>query len=98
MYRKSLSPSAGMLFEFSQSERVYFWMKNTYLPLDIIFIDARGQVVRIASRTQPGSERVIPSGEPVRAVLEINGGLAANLGIKRGDKVLDLFGDTGPPR
>jgi uncharacterized protein len=96
MYRKSLGPTAGMLFVFGQQKPVYFWMKNTYISLDIIFIDSQGRVVRVARETQPESEHVIPSGAPVQAALEINGGLAAHFGIKPGDKVPHLFDATAP--
>ena len=63
------------------------WMQNTYLPLDMLFIRADGSIARIAADTEPLSTRTIPSGEPVLAVLELNAGTAARLGIKPGDRV-----------
>ena len=89
MFRKQLAPDAGMIFP-SESERpVVFWMKNTLIPLDMLFIAADGKVSRIAERTVPLSETPISSIEEVRAVLEVNGGTAARLGIKPGDVVRD---------
>jgi hypothetical protein len=87
MFRDELAPDAGMLFLFDPPRRVSFWMKNTFISLDMLFIDAAGRIVHIAERTEP--ETLIPHGpeRPVRAVLEINGGLAARLGIAPGDTV-----------
>ncbi|GLS45732.1 DUF192 domain-containing protein [Methylobacterium brachythecii] len=87
MFRKSLAADRGMLFDFEQVQEVNMWMKNTYLPLDMVFIRADGTVARVASDTEPFSTRVIPSGEPVLAVLEVNAGTAAKLGIRPGDRV-----------
>jgi uncharacterized membrane protein (UPF0127 family) len=87
MFREELAPDAGMLFLFEPPRRVSFWMKNTYISLDMLFIDARGRIVHIAERTEP--ETLDPHGpdRPVRAVLEINGGLSERLGIRPGDEV-----------
>jgi len=82
MFRKQMAPDAGMLFEFPKPEMEYFWMKNTILPLDIIFIRANGTISSIAPNAVPYSTTTIPSVEPVRAVLELNGGRAAQLGIE----------------
>lgn len=87
MYRNYMPPDRGMLFDFAHSEPVAMWMQNTYIPLDMLFIRADGTVARIAENTEPLSTRTIPSGEPVLSVLEVNGGTAAKLGIKPGDKV-----------
>lgn len=87
MYRNYMPPDRGMLFDFERSEPVAMWMRNTHIPLDMLFIRADGTVARIAENTEPMSDRTIPSGEPVLSVLEINGGIAAKLGIKPGDKV-----------
>lgn len=87
MYRKSLGERAGMLFDFKVDQPVYMWMKNTYIPLDMLFIRADGSIARIAAMTTPHSTETISSGEPVRAVLEIAGGQARKLGIKAGDRV-----------
>ena len=88
MYRKSLAPDRGMLFDFKQERPVAFWMKNTLIPLDMIFIRADGRVLSIARNTTPLSEAPVPSGGPVRCVLEIAGGRAAQLGVLPGDRVL----------
>ena len=87
MFRKMLAPNEGMLFDFEKEQETSFWMKNTLIPLDMLFIKANGTIARVAANAKPLSEESIPSYEPVRAVLEIAGGRAAQLGIKAGDKV-----------
>lgn len=87
MFRRAMAPEHGMLFDFQKVERVAMWMKNTYLPLDMLFIRPDGSIARIATNTEPLSTKVIPSGEPVVAVLELNAGVTAKLGIKAGDQV-----------
>jgi uncharacterized membrane protein (UPF0127 family) len=87
MFRKKLAPDAGMLFDFHTTVMTSFWMKNTVLPLDIIFVRSDGTISSIAANAVPFSEASIPSSEPVRAVLEINAGRARALGIEPGDKV-----------
>lgn len=87
MFRRSMAPNHGMLFDFERVEPVAMWMKNTYLPLDMLFIRPDGTVARVAADTEPLSTRTILSGEPVLAVLELNAGTAARLGIRPGDKV-----------
>jgi uncharacterized protein len=87
MYRRFMPPDRGMLFNFKREEPVMFWMKNTYIPLDMIFISRAGVVTRIAADAEPLSERLIPSGGPCYGVLEVNAGVAASLGVKPGDKV-----------
>lgn len=86
-HRRSLAADAGMLFDYKKERPVFMWMKNTYVPLDMVFIDAEGRVVRVARDTEPLSLTAIPSGEPVRAVLELNAGTARRLGIEPGDRV-----------
>lgn len=88
MYRKSLAPDRGMLFDFKTERSVSFWMRNTYIPLDMIFIRADGRIRSIARNTTPMSDQGVPSGGPVRAVLEIPGGRAAQLGVLPGDRVV----------
>ena len=100
MFRDSLAEDRGMLFDFGKPQRATMWMRNTYVPLDMLFIDAQGQITQIAANTQPLSDAVIASREPVRAVLELRGGVSAKLGIKPGDRVIHpLFTATGtsPP-
>ncbi|MBV9991879.1 MAG: DUF192 domain-containing protein [Alphaproteobacteria bacterium] len=87
MYRKAMAADAGMLFDFHKEQMVTFWMKNTILPLDLIFIRADGTISSIAGNAVPYSEAPIPSSEPIRAVLEINAGRAKALGIEPGDRV-----------
>jgi uncharacterized membrane protein (UPF0127 family) len=87
MYRRSLAPDRGMLFDFARVQPISMWMQNTYIPLDMIFIRADGSIARVAENAEPLSTRTIPSGEPVLAVLEVIGGTAARLGVKPGDRV-----------
>ena len=87
MHRPSLAANAGMLFDFKIDAPVTMWMRNTRIPLDMLFIARDGRIVNIAERTVPFSETSIPSKGPVRAVLELNGGTSARLGIKPGDRV-----------
>lgn len=87
MYRRSMAADRGMLFDFGRVEPVSMWMQNTYLPLDMLFVRPDGTIARIAANTEPLSTRTIPSGEPVLAVLELNAGTAARLGIKPGDRI-----------
>ena len=87
MYRKSLPPGHGMLFDFHSEQPVGFWMKNTYIPLDMIFIRGDGRILNIAENAEPLPERVIQSAGPVLAVLEVAGGTARKLGIAPGDRV-----------
>jgi uncharacterized membrane protein (UPF0127 family) len=87
MYRKELPEGRGMLFDFHEDRPVAFWMHNTYIPLDMIFIRGDGSIARIAENTEPMSDRLIPSGAPVRAVLEVIAGTARKLGIAAGDRV-----------
>ena len=87
MFRKQLPEGHGMLFDFVQERPVTFWMHNTYIPLDMIFIRGDGSILSIAENTQPLSDRLIPSGGAVRAVLEVIGGTARKLGIAPGDRV-----------
>ena len=87
MFRKQLPEGQGMLFDFHREQPTSFWMKNTYVPLDMIFIRADGRILRIAENTVPLSETLVPSGGPVLAVLEVVAGTAKKLGIAAGDRV-----------
>jgi uncharacterized membrane protein (UPF0127 family) len=87
MFRTSLADTKGMLFPYGEARELTMWMKNTYIPLDMVFIRADGTVHRIEVKTEPLSERVISSGGPVTAVLELAGGAAERLGLKPGDQV-----------
>ena len=98
MFRENLSDDHGMLFDFGHPQPVAMWMRNTYIPLDMLFIDAAGRIVRIVHEAQPLSDTVLDSGEPVRAVLELRGGLTAELGIEPGDRVAHrLFQNVSEP-
>jgi len=87
MHRTEMAADAGMLFLFEPERPVSFWMKNTLISLDILFVAADGKIVNIGERTEPLSTASVPSDGPVRVVLEINGGLSAMLGIGPGDKI-----------
>lgn len=87
MYRKELAEGRGMLFDFSPEQQVSMWMKNTFIPLDMIFIRADGRILRIAENTEPQSTRIIPSGGPAKGVLEVIAGTARKYGIAAGDQV-----------
>jgi len=87
MFRRELPEGQGMLFDFKKEQPTSFWMKNTYIPLDMIFIRADGIILRIAESTVPLSEALVSSGGPVRAVLEVIAGTARKLGIAPGDRV-----------
>jgi uncharacterized protein len=88
MFRERLEEDRGMLFDFGRPQRASMWMRNTYVPLDMLFIDEEGQITQIAANTEPLSDAVIASREPVRAVLELRGGVSAKLGIEPGDRVI----------
>lgn len=87
MYRRELPEGRGMLFDFHRDQEVSFWMQNTYIPLDMIFIRGDGRILRIEENTEPLSTRMIPSRGAVRAVLEVIGGTSLKLGIAPGDRV-----------
>lgn len=87
MYRRRLADDHGMLFDFKTPQPVSFWMKNTLISLDMIFIDENGQVVSVARNATPLSETPIPSEGSVLGVLEIRGGRAAEIGVQPGDRV-----------
>ena len=84
MFRKSLPRSAGMLFVYERPQRVAFWMRNTFIPLDMLFIDGSGQVVKVHSNAVPRDPTPIEGGDNILMVLEINGGLARAMGIAPG--------------
>ena len=96
MFRPNLAREAGMLFIYRPPRRVNMWMRNTRIPLDMLFVAANGEIVRIEERTVPFSRTNISSRSAVRAVLEVNGGTAARLGIRPGDRVLHPAFDSGP--
>jgi uncharacterized membrane protein (UPF0127 family) len=87
MFRKSLAPDAGMLFLFEESAEHGFWMQNTLIPLDMIFVDDGGRIVGIVERAEPLTTTPRTVGAPSRYVLEVNGGWSAAHGVARGDRV-----------
>ncbi|MCC3243967.1 DUF192 domain-containing protein [Methylocystis sp. WRRC1] len=87
MFRRSMPQDQGMLFDFKIEEPVAMWMKNTYIPLDMIFVSRKGVVTGVATDAEPLSERVIPSGPPAYAVIELNAGVARKIGVAPGDVV-----------
>jgi uncharacterized membrane protein (UPF0127 family) len=87
MFRRHLPEGQGMLFDFRRDQNVSMWMKNTYIPLDMLFILADGRIAHIAENTEPLSTRIISSGGPVRGVLEVIGGTVRKFGIAVGDQV-----------
>lgn len=88
MFRTQMAPDHGMLFDFKREEPVWFWMKNTYLSLDMIFVKADGTILSIAENTTPLSEATVPSGGPVRFVFEVVAGTSKRLGIAPGDRIV----------
>jgi len=96
MFRKELPEGHGMLFDFQTEQQVQFWMHNTYIPLDMIFIAADGRIAHVAENAKPMSDDLIPSVRPVRAVLEVIAGTARKFGIAAGDRVTgSIFGKGG---
>jgi uncharacterized membrane protein (UPF0127 family) len=98
MFRNSMAPDAGMLFDFKQEQMASFWMRNTLLPLDMLFIKADGTILNIHQRAIPHDESGVNSTGPVRAVLEVNGGTVSRLGIKPGDTVDHAIFGRAPKR
>jgi uncharacterized membrane protein (UPF0127 family) len=87
MFRRHLPADQGMLFDFGKPRPVQMWMKNTYIPLDMIFIRADGTVIGIGADTVPLSEDTVGVNEPVKGVLEVAAGTAARIGLKPGDRI-----------
>lgn len=87
MYRRSLGADYGMLFVFDSAAVQTFWMKNTLLPLDMIFVDAGGRIVTVHQNTKPSSLQTYASSEPALTVVEVNAGFARSRGIRKGDRM-----------
>ncbi|MFO0388521.1 MAG: DUF192 domain-containing protein [Alphaproteobacteria bacterium] len=85
MYRTSLAEDRGMLFMFKNQPIAMMWMKNTYISLDMLFLDKSGKILYIAHSTTPESTDIITAGKPTAAVLELAGGICKKLGISEGD-------------
>ncbi len=95
MFRRQMAPNAGMLFYHRRDTVATMWMRNTFLPLDMLFVAADGRIVHIAERTVPQSLTAISAGKPVRAVLEVNAGTVRRLAIRSGDRLIHpLFGNA----
>jgi uncharacterized membrane protein (UPF0127 family) len=88
MYRRELADGRGMLFDFAPEQMVSMWMKNTFIPLDMIFVGSDGRVTRIAENTEPQSLAIISSGAPAKGVIEVIAGTARKYGIAQGDQVV----------
>lgn len=91
MFRETMLPTHGMLFAFGETAPIMMWMKNTPLSLDMVFIKQDGIVARVANDTKPFSTKIISSGEPVSHVLELKAGIAKQIGIEPGDRVIHGF-------
>lgn len=96
MYRASMPKDHGMIFDFRPVRPITMWMKNCLFPQDMLFLDEKGVVLAIAQNAQPGSERLIDPGFPVASVLELNGGVTKELGIKPGDKIQHKLFNNAP--
>ncbi len=88
MYRRDMPSDAGMLFDFGQPRQITMWMKNTLIPLDMLFIDAKGRITHVHENAEPLSEAIISSNGPVNFVLELNGGAVKKRNIRPGDRVI----------
>ncbi|MBM3506926.1 MAG: DUF192 domain-containing protein [Alphaproteobacteria bacterium] len=98
MFRRELAPDAGMLFTYEQPQIIQMWMRNTYIPLDMVFVGADGRVINVAERTVPESLTIVPSAAPAVGVVELVGGTAARLRIRPGNRVLHpFFGTAAAP-
>ncbi|MEL6830736.1 MAG: DUF192 domain-containing protein [Pseudomonadota bacterium] len=95
MFRESMEDDKGMLFDFGDPRVPSMFMKNTLIPLDMLFLDSEGEIIMIARNTAPGSLRTISPPAPVLGVLEINAGLAASLDISPGDRIEHPMFGTG---
>ena len=91
MFRRSMPANAGMLFDFKHPTNVTMWMKNTLIPLDMLFLDNSGRIIDIHERAVPYSTDIIASRVPSRYVIELNGGTVARLGVKPGDQVTSPY-------
>ncbi len=98
MDRRSLARDRGMLFDFHRETPVYFWMKNTYIPLDMIFVSSSGRVVSVKHDAKPLDETIIPSGAPAQGVIEVIAGVADAIGVKPGDEVKHPMFHNAPGR
>lgn len=87
MHRREMAPDHGMLFAFGETRQVFMWMKNTYIPLDMLFIAKDGKVSAIKENAEPHSESIIDSKGPIDYVLELNGGTVKRLGIRTGNRI-----------
>ncbi len=95
MFRQEMADDAGMLFDFGVDDVATMWMQNTFISLDMVFIEADGTVHRIARNTTPFSTDIVSSKGPVRAVLELNAGTSRKIGLKNGDIVRhEMFGNA----
>ena len=93
MFRRELARDTGMLFHFGEESRLAMWMKNTFIPLDMLFVNKHGIIHRVVENTTPLSLKTIPGGAPTLVVVELNAGVTHQLGITVGDRLIhDIFG------
>ena len=95
MFRKSLPADTGMLFDFGRPRQVSMWMKNTLIPLDMLFMDRAGRVIHVEEYTIPGNLQPLGPSDPVLGVLEVPAGTVRRLGLKSGDRVVHSLFDAG---
>ncbi|MEW6702637.1 MAG: DUF192 domain-containing protein, partial [Bacteroidota bacterium] len=88
MFRNKMDENQGMLFIFPTEEQQAFWMENTVLPLDIIFVNSKMEIVKIHKNAEPYSKKTLPSGKPSQYVVEVNGGYCSKFNVKEGDKIV----------
>jgi uncharacterized membrane protein (UPF0127 family) len=88
MFVRGLRPEQAMIFVYASPQVVGMWMKNTVIPLDMLFVDADGCVVKVHEHAEPGALETIASDDPVVLVVELAGGTAGSLGLRRGDRVV----------
>jgi uncharacterized membrane protein (UPF0127 family) len=98
MFRRNLPADHAMLFIWGEPIRAAMWMKNTFIPLDMVFFDTDGTVLTIVENARPQSLRLIDPGMPVRGVIELDAGVVKELGIKPGDKVQHAIFSKPPPK
>lgn len=96
MFVRRMGPDEGMIFDFHAPRPIAFWMHNTYIPLDLLFVRADGRILSIARNARPCNDAEIPSGGPVRTVIELNAGAADRLGVREGDRVTSQVIYPGP--
>ena len=88
MFRRALADDTGMAFQWDAPQIIHMWMKNTYIPLDMLFVDAEGVIVKLLTHAEPLDLTPLSSDLPVTLVVELNAGTIARLGLRKGDKAI----------